>query len=195
MPLVHFAALSRRDFAILAVSPSESVSSSIPPLLSDPGCDLMTRVGYWIAVGFGSGLLRPAPGTWGSVVGLLLAWGLVGLPVAAAVVVWIALLPLAWWACRCGERVLQKHDDGRIVIDEIIAVPIPAVPLLWAIDRSDPLMAVVASLAAFGLFRLFDIWKPGPVGWCDRRPGALGVVLDDLAAGLLALLVLVPFLG
>lgn len=155
----------------------------------------MTRVGYWIAVGFGSGLLRPAPGTWGSVVGLLLAWGLATLPAAAAIAIWTALLPLAWWACRCGERVLKRHDDGRIVIDEIVAVPIPAVPTLWMLERSDPVAAGIVSLAAFGLFRLFDIWKPGPVGWCDRQPGALGVVLDDLAAGGLALIVLLALLA
>jgi len=132
----------------------------------------------WIAAGFGSGLVPKAPGTWGS----------------AAALAFVALLPEGWWigvglivgftllGWWVTDRVCRReglHDPGWIVIDEWagIAVATLGVPHTPA-----------ALAAAFILFRLFDIAKPWPVGWLDRHvAGAWGVMLDELAAGGMAL--------
>lgn len=133
------------------------------------------------------GLLRPAPGTWGSAAALALAWavhgtaGFWGLLAAAA-----ALSAAGFWAC--GRAVSPGDDPAEVVIDEAagqtVALLFPAAAFRAA-EVAGP-MPWPAWAAAFLLFRLFDIWKPGPVGWADRRPGVEGVMLDDLIAGALA---------
>ena len=167
--------------------PDNSASGETPEAGDDPALPWF-HPGVLIATGFGLGYLRPAPGTWGSLLGLPLLVGLLALPPAVAVAVWIALLPVGWWACRCGERHFGSHDPGGIVVDEYLAVPLVAAPLAVffaangeTLTTTLPLLAVV-----FACFRLFDIWKPGPVGWCDRLDGATGVMADDLAAAVLA---------
>ena len=128
----------------------------------------------------GVGRIRPAPGTWGSAVALPLAFAgpVVCLGLATA------LTGLGAWAiARLKEENGSDHDPSWVVIDEaagmlvaLAAVP-PGVPWPWL-------------LAAFLLFRLFDIVKRGPVGWCDRRRGAAWVMLDDVVAGAMAAAVL-----
>jgi phosphatidylglycerophosphatase A len=126
-----------------------------------------------IASLFGLGRLRPAPGTWGSAVVLPLAWAGPGPSLAAA----LLFTALGLWAVsRCAAA---RADPGWVVVDEAAGQALA----LAALPAGAPLWAV---LAAFGLFRLFDIAKPGPVGWADRQEGALGVMLDDLVAGALA---------
>lgn len=143
--------------------------------LSDPKILLAT----W----FGSGLIRPASGTWGTLATLPLAvplWvytGAIGLIIAA-----MLLLIIGVWASKGYEAQSGQHDSGRIVIDEScgICVALAAAPigLEWLI-------------AAVLLFRLFDVVKVGPVGWIDQKMGgAEGVMLDDVMAGLLTVLTL-----
>lgn len=140
-----------------------------------------------LATVFGVGLLRPAPGTWGSAVALGLGLvidrfaGFPGLALAT-----LAVTVLGFWACA---RVCGPGDDpSEVVIDEVagmwIALLFPSFAF-WTRDF-DGWMPYPGWLAAFVLFRLFDIWKPGPVGWADRRGDAAGVMLDDLIAGVLA---------
>ena len=119
----------------------------------------------------GVGLLRPAPGTWGSAVVLPLAWLGPWWCLGLALVLTLAGL---WAVARLPER---KADPGWVVVDEGAGqlLALAAAPAGW------PWV-----LAAFLLFRLFDITKPGPVGWADRQKGAVGVLLDDLVAGALA---------
>ena len=131
-----------------------------------------------IACGFGSGLLKPAPGTWGSLVGLLLFLPLATLPdpvYAAAVLIGAVLgVPLCTYA---GQR-LGVTDHPGIVWDEIIGV--------WLALAFLPLEFAPLAVG-FVLFRLFDIIKPWPIGWLERHfSGGLGVMLDDIAAGLAA---------
>ncbi|MBC7780779.1 MAG: phosphatidylglycerophosphatase A, partial [Proteobacteria bacterium] len=94
----------------------------------------------------------------------------------------IALLfALGVWACGAANRALGVNDHGGIVIDEVVAflLVLWAVPAVWW-----------AWMAAFVLFRLFDIVKPFPIGWCDRHlKGGFGVMFDDLLAALATLLV------
>jgi phosphatidylglycerophosphatase A len=142
----------------------------------------MDRLFLFIATGAGSGYLPKAPGTWGTLVGLLLWWPLAGLSMAAYLAAVAVLFIVGVASAGAAEKILDRGDPGVVVIDEIVGVLIAlaAVPL-----------HPVAALAGFALFRLFDIAKPFPVGWLDRHlHGGLGIMLDDVAAGLYALLVL-----
>jgi phosphatidylglycerophosphatase A len=83
--------------------------------------------------------------------------------------------------CGASARRLGVHDHSGIVFDEIVGMLIAAAPLLWAAAGFEWLVV------AFALFRLFDIWKPWPIGWLDRRVGGgAGIMLDDVAAAIYA---------
>ncbi|MFY0691416.1 MAG: phosphatidylglycerophosphatase A [Paracoccaceae bacterium] len=145
-----------------------------------------------IATFFGAGLIRPAPGTWGSLAAIPAAWALhvLGGPVALAIGIVAATL-LGWWATATQTRGMDDHDPSEIVIDEVAGQWIALLPVsVGALHSGAGFWALWPGvLTAFVMFRLFDIWKPGPVGWADRKTGPLGVMLDDLIAGLLAALV------
>lgn len=138
-------------------------------------------------VGF-VGLLRPAPGTWGSVFALPLAWvAMQGGPTVFTLLTAL-LLPLGYWATVGATRGGDDHDPSEIVIDELLGQWIALLPLVWgAASAGVPVERLWPGwIAALLLFRLFDIWKPGPVGWMDRRQDAWGVMLDDAVAGAMA---------
>lgn len=151
----------------------------------------MTRI---IAVFFGAGLLRPAPGTWGSLAAVLtgyiiaLYFAALGLAVGSV----LALL-IGWWATAIETRGKDDHDPSEIVIDEVAGQWLALAPVAYFIDLPTALWSpqTLWWLAAFGLFRLFDITKPGPVGWADRRGDAWGVMLDDVIAGAIAAVLIV----
>lgn len=127
---------------------------------------------------FGLGYIKKAPGTFGSIPGLFLGHMLSYFPVWAALLVFCFLIYFSILAIREVESRLNAHDPSEIVIDEVIgqAVAVFLLPQKW----------VVLGLA-FGLFRLFDILKPGIIGWVDQNvKGAFGTIADDLAAGLIA---------
>jgi phosphatidylglycerophosphatase A len=132
-----------------------------------------------LATWFGSGLSPWAPGTAGSLAALpfagLLAWaGGPWLLLAAAV----AVFGVGVWASAVYRRRAGREDPGEVVIDEVAGQWLALVPA-----PLDPVLYTLGFLA----FRLFDIWKPWPVGWLDRRvPGGLGIMLDDIAAGVYA---------
>ncbi len=131
-----------------------------------------------LATGFGSGLLRPAPGTWGTVAALPLIALLLWLPALPAWILLGVLTLLGIPLCEQAGRRLGVSDHGGIVYDEIIGFALAA--LLVADDW-------LTLLACFLAFRLFDIVKPWPVSWADRQiGGGLGVMLDDLLAALYA---------
>lgn len=139
----------------------------------------------------GIGHLRPAPGTWGSLAALPLAWlvhvlGGPWLLIAGT----IGAFGLGWWATLRDTAGQADHDPSEIVVDELVGQWIALWPLsIGATHVGVPITALWPGwVAAFVLFRLFDIWKPGPVGWADRRTDAFGTMLDDVAAGVLAAL-------
>jgi phosphatidylglycerophosphatase A len=141
-----------------------------------------------LATWFGTGLLPVAPGTWGSLAALPFAWairslwGVPGLAAAAAMV-----FAVGWWAAGAITKASRVKDPGSIVIDEVAGQWL----VLLAASR-DPLTWVLA----FVLFRVFDIWKPWPVRWADRRiHGGLGIMLDDLLAAVYAVPVLSALLA
>jgi len=143
-----------------------------------------------VATFFGVGLLPVAPGTWGSAAAIPTAWvihGLGGFPALATAAVGIALI--GWWATAAATQGQDDHDPGEIVIDEVAGMFIALLPLsagLWHAEAAPWLFPWPGWVAAFVLFRIFDITKPGPVGWADRRNDALGVMLDDIIAGAFA---------
>jgi phosphatidylglycerophosphatase A len=135
----------------------------------------------WIASGLGSGLSPWAPGTAGS---------------AVALIPWLALRELAWpwyavvialafalgvWTSNIVVARLRIADPGCIVWDEFVGQWIALAPLLFFAHDWRWI------LAGFALFRLFDVWKPWPVSWADRRiKGGIGVMFDDVLAGMYA---------
>jgi phosphatidylglycerophosphatase A len=142
----------------------------------------MGRAARAVASVGGIGLVRVAPGTAGSLAAVafgavLMRWSPAALPVAV-----VASVPVGWLAVRGLEE--ASEDPGWVVIDEVAGQWIA----MLGLGRGAGWRGLVA---AFALFRLFDIAKPGPVGWADRRKGAGGVMLDDVLAGGMAALLLV----
>ncbi len=122
------------------------------------------------------------PGTMGSLVGLLFCLGIAALPTALGFSALVALVLLAAWVAGAAARIVGQKDPGCIVIDEIAGMAVA----LMGISLS--LSAILAGLA---LFRLFDILKPFPISWLDKNiAGGWGIVLDDIAAGLMVNIVL-----
>jgi phosphatidylglycerophosphatase A len=153
----------------------------------------------WLAEGFGSGRLRPGPGTWGSLVGCALSYPLLSLPLGTAVIVTLAAILLAVPVCSRAEVLLGKTDPGSVVLDEIVAIPLTLLPLhagvlLGAIHPPRVLTSLPIYglwwLAAFALFRVLDIGKPGPISALQHLPRGWGIVMDDVAAGLITGLIL-----
>lgn len=152
----------------------------------------MTRL---IATVGGVGLLRPAPGTWGSAVGLLL-----GAMLHMAGGFWLlclatfAVSALGYWAVA--KEVGDSSDDpSEIVIDEVAGQWVALWPVsfgAWMMG-ADIWALYPGLITAFVAFRVFDIFKPGPVGWADQQHGAFGIMADDLIAGWLAAMIVALF--
>lgn len=142
-----------------------------------------------IATFFYAGHLKPAPGTWGSlaalpaayVIALIGSWPLLAL---SAVVAYFAGL----WATKVETAGKENHDPSEIVIDEVVGQWIALLPVIYgAAPSGSNLLALWPGwIAAFVLFRLLDITKPSLVGWADKRDDAVGVMLDDVIAGIMA---------
>lgn len=153
--------------------------------------DLFRSGANFFAFGFGAGLSRIAPGTCGSAVALALLWGLQGLGEWVHLGAVIAAAVGGVFICEHAARTLnpKTHDHPGIVWDEIVG--------LWVALLFLP-FSIQTALLGFALFRFFDIVKPFPIGYLDRRiSGGLGVMVDDIVAGLCANLVLrllVPYL-
>ncbi len=145
---------------------------------------ILTTPVHLFAFGLGAGLSPVAPGTAGTLVGVLLFLPLSLLPLELYLAAVVALFALGWWLCGESARLLGVHDYGGIVFDEIVGYLIAAAPLL--LFPQLPVIGVLAGIAAsFALFRLFDILKPWPIRVLDRAVrGGFGIMLDDVLAGL-----------
>jgi phosphatidylglycerophosphatase A len=135
------------------------------------------------------GNLRPAPGTWGSFAALPFAYLIyqVGGIYLFLVSIVFGFLK-GWWATAQMTKGAADHDPSEIVIDEVIGQWIALLPMFYAALSLEinPMVLWPGWIAAFILFRAFDILKPGPIGWADKRDDALGVMLDDVLAGVFA---------
>ncbi|NLT95903.1 MAG: phosphatidylglycerophosphatase A [Clostridia bacterium] len=127
-----------------------------------------------LATGFGSGYLKPAPGTWGTLTGLIIAcfWRID--------LMWIFILSLIGIIiCHLGEKILKEHDSPKIVFDEMVGI--------WISVWNIPLLLYPV---AFLLFRFFDIFKFSPIDELQKVPGGLGIMLDDIMAGIISRILL-----
>jgi phosphatidylglycerophosphatase A len=179
------------------ISDARIIDHDAPPRMSQQSPPARASAAFmrrhpsrWIALGFGSGLSPKAPGT----VGTLWAWvaflvfdrwlgaGGWGMIIGASLAVGV-------WACARTAQDLSVADPSAIVWDEIVAFWI----VLWLVMPA----GLAAQAVAFALFRFFDVVKPGPIGWTDRRfksargwMQGVGILADDLAAALCTLLVI-----
>ena len=138
---------------------------------------------HLLAFGFGSGLLPKAPGTFGTLVGIPVYLAMQPLSLVYYLTITAAAFLLGIWLCEQTSRDLGVHDHGGIVWDEIVGylVTMTFAPSGW-----------VWLMVGFILFRFFDIVKPWPIRWIDRRvKGGFGIMVDDLIAGLFAAVCLV----
>jgi phosphatidylglycerophosphatase A len=142
----------------------------------DQGRAYGEQIAWIVATGLGTGLLPIAPGTWATPLGLGLAWclSLVTWPVSLAVLA--AVFVIGIWASRRAAARLGREDPPEVVIDEVVgmAVGLWLVPITWW-----------TLVAGFFLFRAVDIFKPWPINVLDQRlGGGLGIMVDDVAAGI-----------
>ncbi len=161
-------------------SPSSSPSTLAPAATVPSWSFMLAHPAHGLALGFGSGLLRPAPGTWGTLAGwfafVVLDEWLSPAAFAALIAATFVLGSLA--AGRTG-RALGRPDHGAIVIDEIVAI--------WIVLLLLP-PTLMAQALGFLAFRLFDILKPPPIRRIDARwKNGFGVMADDLVAAFYAL--------
>lgn len=137
---------------------------------------------HFLAFGFGSGAAPKAPGTFGTLMAIPLYLLLAQLPLWAYVVALVVSFAVGIYLCEQTSKDMGVHDHGGIVWDEFVGfwIAMTALPFHWA-----------WILAGFVLFRLFDILKPWPISWLDKRVhGGLGIMIDDVLAGIFALIIL-----
>jgi len=168
--------------------------------------EILVQVKLWVAQGFGVGRIPFAPGTAGSIVGLL--WFALLLTGGGF---WLFLfgtlvgLVVSVWLCGAAERLLGAKDPGSVVLDEIVAMPLCFV--IWVVfavrhTGSFPQMSYFVSskswfftVGIFGAFRIFDIWKPWPARQSQSLPGGWGITVDDAIAAVYVNLVVLVFYG
>lgn len=155
-------------------------------MLQKRGISILTKLpkgflrdpGHFLAFGLGSGCAPKAPGTWGTVVGMLLYWPMQDLPILWLWGVVVGAFLFGVWICGRASNALGVHDHGGIVWDEFVGywLAMGLAPVGW-----------VWMLYGFVLFRVFDIWKPCPIRVLDKRvSGGFGIMIDDVLAGVYA---------
>jgi phosphatidylglycerophosphatase A len=163
--------------------------------------NLADVIAVFIATGFGVGLIPFASGTWGSIVGWLIAYGLVKTFSSDALLLQNALIiagvisaAVGIWASNRAERIFDRKDAGQIVIDEVCGQIISFVFLAPYLARLGPQwrgsQLFLWMVVGFGLFRTFDIFKPYPINRLQDLTGGIGVMIDDVFAGIYAAVLL-----
>ena len=181
-------------FAYEAITHDNRTAEFVHPHRSELSEQIRAMI-LFFAQGFGVGRIPFAPGTFGSLVGVLwfallvttkrYEWYLAGA---------LGGVVLSVWLCGVAEKILKQKDPSSVVLDEIAAIPfcfLPWVTQLWLRQHQLPALdsfltgrALFATLAIFVLFRIFDIWKPWPVRQSQSLPGGWGVTLDDVLAAI-----------
>jgi phosphatidylglycerophosphatase A len=132
----------------------------------------------FLAFGFGSGLSPKAPGTMGTLAAIPLWWLLAQLPLTSYLIVVLIAAVVGITICGRAADQMGVHDHGGIVWDEFVGfwIAMAALPITWQ-----------SLILGFVLFRLFDILKPWPISWLDKKvSGGFGIMIDDVIAGLAA---------
>ena len=144
--------------------------------------DISLFIAKWISLGFGSGKLPHAPGTYGTVVAIPIFLLMADLSLFTYILLCIILLGIGIWASQRYSDFLGVHDHGSIVWDEVVGylITMTATPAEWQ-----------WIVLGFILFRLFDIWKPWPINLLDKHVhGGVGIMMDDVLAGVYGAIVL-----
>ncbi len=170
-------------------------ANDCPPLPKNASA-LDTAV-YWLALGLGSGLPRRAPGTWGTVGGLIAGVILMRLGFVPFLILTILSCFIGVWFCGRASKMMGVHDDPHIVWDEWSGIWITLLPFSYLGFANGSLFQTLMApstfillILAFILFRFFDILKPPPIAWADKKvAGGLGIMLDDIIAGIMAAVV------
>lgn len=142
----------------------------------------MTNPIHFLAFGFGSGLAPFAPGTFGTLIAIPLYLLMLNLSFSMYLLLVAIVCIIGVWICDKSSKMLGVHDHSGIVWDEFAGffITMLAAPAGW-----------IWIVAGFALFRLFDIWKPWPISWLDKKvEGGLGIMVDDIVAGIYALICL-----
>ena len=168
------------------LTPTPQADTSIFPKVMFNGKFARANSAHLIATGFGAGLLRPAPGTWGSLLGWISYYFLLQGVAPAWQFGWIvAAFLLGCWACSVAGKNLGVADHGGFVWDEVVA--------MWLVLLMIP-TSFWAQFWGFALFRFFDILKPAPIRQIDALvKGGFGVMVDDIVAAGYAVLVFAVF--
>lgn len=156
--------------------------------VSQPSPPALARVAVALATAGGVGFAPWAPGTFGAALALPVFVLSSPLGPGAVAALGLGLLGLGAWASDGAERAFGRKDDGRIVIDEVVGQLAALAPLLAAGEGART--SALGLVTAFVAFRVFDVWKPGPVRWAERTfRGGVGVMMDDVVAGGMAAVV------
>ena len=137
---------------------------------------------HFFAIGFGAGASPIMPGTMGTLVAIPIYLLMQLFPLPIYTLILAAMICIGFWLCDVADKAAGVHDHSSIVWDEIVGYLLTmwAIPVSW-----------ISVVLGFLLFRLFDIWKPWPISWVnDKVGGGVGVVVDDLLAGVFAWVVL-----
>ena len=177
------------------IKPDIRKANDCPPLPAN--ATAIDRLVYWLGIGLGSGLPRRAPGTWGTVGGLVVGIPLMSLGFIPFLILTLLSCIMGIWICARTSALMGGHDNPHIVWDEWSGIWIALLPFcyitvtqdgFWQILRQPFSLTVI--IIAFILFRFFDIVKPPPIGWADKKvAGGLGIMLDDIIAGIMAAVV------
>ena len=177
------------------IKPDIRKANNCPPLPANAsGID---HTVYWLGLGLGSGLPRRAPGTWGTVGGLIVAIPLMSLGFVPFLIITILSCVIGIWICGRTSELMGGHDNPHIVWDEWAGMWVTLLPFSYMMVSSENFwqdvsqtLSLTALIIAFILFRFFDIIKPPPIGWADKKvAGGLGIMLDDIIAGIMAAVV------
>ena len=140
-------------------------------------------------VGFGSGLMPKAPGTFGSAFALLFIPIWISLGFYGSILAILIMSLIGIYICGKTANIMGVHDDGRIVWDEFAGQSITFLPLIYLGQ-----MNWIWVLVGFALFRLFDVWKPWPIRVIDRQVGGgFGIMFDDIIAGIWAAICIIIY--
>ena len=136
----------------------------------------------FLATGGLIGFAPVAPGTFGSLAALPVCLLIASMRIESALIFILALVLIATWIAHAAEKIVGQEDPKQVVVDEICGMTVALLAMPFR---------PVFIISGFALFRVFDILKPFPIGWVDKKvPGGLGIVLDDIIAGVLANVVL-----
>ena len=150
----------------------------------------LAKLNKFISTFFYVGFLRPAPGTWGSIVGIILAYKLlITISFFTFFIILLFTVIIGFWSTKNYiKNSSEKSDPSEVVIDEVIGQWITILPIGYILEIDEFLKDGFwfVWLWAFVSFRFFDITKLGLISWADNLGGALGVLLDDILAGIAA---------